>query len=605
VLPAGVRSSHDISLAVELDAGVAIEDIASISHRIAVERAAGSRTRARIAIAADDTIPNKDFVLRYRVAGAAPAFGVLGFRADAGHDGSFVLVAQPPASAAPAQIAAREIVFVLDTSSSMRGAPLDKAKQLIRTLLADLRPDDTYQIVRFDDQASALGAAPIANRARNIELTLQWLAALDAGGATEMTTGIAAALAVPHDPLRLRIVAFVTDGYVGNEDEIVKLVADHAGEARLFAFGVGSAVNRYLLEEVAAAGRGAAQFVRPDEPTAAVVAAFERRIDAPVLTDLAIDWGGLAVADVTPRALPDLFAGQPLAVSGHYARGGRATVTVHGKQAGRDVAFAVPVELPERAPDHPAIATVWAREQIAELSRRLVRKADPAIERQIIELSIAHRVLTQLTAFVAVDHSRITTGGTAKRVAVPVEVPDAVAGIATHAGFSDSNVYGGSLGASGYGVGGGGTGWGTIGTGHYGTIGHGSGTGAGYGAAGGHLSLRAAEPAVAVVIAAPLVIGSLDKTIIRRYVRRQIEKIQYCYDKRLLGQPRLAGTVIVHFAISPDGRVASATADGMHDDELEACVAGVIKAIEFPRSENGDVVQVNYPFTFQSAEAPR
>jgi Ca-activated chloride channel family protein len=595
-----VRSSHDIRLAVELDAGVAIEHIASSSHRITVERAAGSRTRAHIAIADDDTIPNKDFVLRYRVAGAAPAFGVLGFRADAGRDGSFVLVAQPPVSAAPAQIAAREIVFVLDTSSSMRGAPLDKAKQLIRTLLADLRPDDTYQIVRFDDQASALGAAPIANRPRNIELTLQWLAALDAGGATEMTTGIAAALAVPHDPLRLRIVAFVTDGYVGNEDEIIKLVADHAGEARLFAFGVGSAVNRYLLEEVAAAGRGAAQFVRPDEPTAAVVAAFERRIDAPVLTDLAIDWGGLAVADVTPRALPDLFAGQPLAVSGHYARSGRATVTVHGKQAGRDVAFAVPVELPERAPDHPAIATVWARERIAELSRRLVRKADPAIERQIIELSIAYRVLTQLTAFVAVDHSRVTAGGAAKRVAVPVEVPDAVAGIAT-------NHQGGfGYGIAGFGAGGGGAGWGTIGTGHYGTIGHGSGTGAGYGVAGGHLSLRAAAPAVPiVVIAAPLVVGSLDKTIIRRYVRRQIEKIQYCYDKRLLGHPQLAGTLTVHFTIGPDGRVAAANADGMHDAELETCVADVIKAIEFPRSENGGVVQVNYPFTFQSAEAPR
>ena len=599
VLPAGMRSSHDISLSVELDAGVPIADVASPSHQIAVARPAGSAARARITIQPGDTVPNKDFVLRYRVAGAAPAFGALAYRAATG-DGSFVLVAQPPASAAAAQIAAREIIFVLDTSSSMRGAPLDKAKQLIRAVLADLRPDDTYQIIRFDDTASALGAAPIANRPRNRELTLEWLAALDAGGATEMTTGIAAALAVPHDPLRLRIVAFVTDGYVGNEDDIIRLVAAHGGEARLFAFGVGSAVNRYLLEEDAAAGRGAAHVVRPDEPTADAVAAFERRIDAPVLTDIAIDWGGLAVADVTPRAVPDLFAGQPLAVSGHYARAGRASVTVHGKQAGRDVAFTVPVELPERAPDHPAIATVWARERIAELSRRLVRKADADIEHQITALSIAHHVLTRFTAFVAVDRSHVTAGGPARRVAVPVEVPDAVAAIAAGATGSVG------LGISGYGAGGGGGGWGTIGTGHYGTIGHGSGTGAGYGVAGGlaqrlqGVAIRAPVPTV--YIAAPLVVGSLDKAIIRRYVRRQLEKLQYCYEQRLLGHPRLAGTVTVHFAINPDGRVASATADGMHDDKLEACVAGVIQAIEFPRTDDGSVVQVNYPFSFHTGE---
>lgn len=603
VLPAGLRSSHDISLAVELDAGVPIEGIASSSHQIAIARPAGSR--ARVTIQPGDTIPNKDFVLRYQMAGAAPAFGVLGYRGDPDRPGSFVLVAQPPASAAPAQLAPREIVFVLDTSSSMRGAPLDKARQLIRAVLAGLRPDDTFQIVRFDDRASALGPAPIASKPRNIELTLAWLDTLEAAGATEMTTGIAAALAVPHDPARLRILAFVTDGYVGNEDEILQRVAEHAGEARLFAFGVGSAVNRYLLEEMAAAGRGTAQVVRPDEPTRAVVAAFERRIDAPVLTDLAIDWGGLAVADVTPRALPDLFAGQPLAVSGHYARGGSATVTIHGKQAGRDVRFEVPVVLPERAADHPAIATVWARERIAELSRRLIRRPDPAVERQIIELSIAHRVLTGLTAFVAVDRSRVTRGPAARRVAVPVEIPDAVAEI-TPGEIGGAFGYG----ISGYGTGGGGTGWGAIGVGHYGTIGKGSGSAVGYGdgtaaSGGGRGAMRATVAAVpSVTIGAPMIAaGSLDRAIIRRYIRRRHDSIQYCYEKRLLASPKLTGTVTAHFTInSAAGRVVAATADGMGDPELEACVAGVIQEIEFPRTVDGGNVQVSYPFTFVPAQ---
>ena len=162
VLPPGVRSSHDIGLRVELDAGVPIEGIESPSHQLAIERRAGAPARATVKIRPTDTIPNKDFVLRYQVAGAAPRFGVLAHRAAPGGPGSFVLIAQPPAVPAAPQIAPRELVFVLDTSSSMRGLPLAKAKDLIRKLLRKLRPDDTFQIVRFDDRASPLG--PRADR---------------------------------------------------------------------------------------------------------------------------------------------------------------------------------------------------------------------------------------------------------------------------------------------------------------------------------------------------------------------------------------------------------------------------------------------------------
>ena len=578
-LPPGLRSSHDISLVVELDAGVAIEQVASASHRIALTRPAPSR--ATIKIAAGDTIPNKDFTLRYRVAGTGPKLGVIAHRD--GGDGSFVLIAQPPASAAPAQIAPRELVFVLDTSSSMRGPALAKAKDVIRTVLAKLRPDDTFQIVRFDDRASALGAAPIANKPQNVKLVLDWLAKLDAGGGTEMVTGISAALAVPHDPQRLRIVAFLTDGYVGNEDAIIALVGKQLGASRLFSFGVGSAVNRYLLEELAAIGRGTVQVVRPDEDTAAAVAAFERRIDAATLTDIRVDWGGLAVTDVTPQAIPDLFVGQPLAIAGHYSRAGSGKVVVHGKQAGRAVQFELAVTLPERA-SRPAVATVWARARIAELARRRVRAVAPGaatkIEREIIALSLAHRVLTQYTAFVAVDNSRVTRGGDAKQVVVPIEVPESARNIA----------------------------WGTLGTGSYGTIGYGSGGGgswsvgaAGYGVASGGMRGRTAA-APTVMLAAPTVQGDLDKAIIRRYLKRQFAKISYCYEKVLLREPKLAGTVLAQFVIDTTGHVASSTAAGVGNIEVESCIASVIKAIEFPHIPNGGTVQVNYPFTLRSTE---
>jgi hypothetical protein len=181
-------------------------------------------------------------------------------------------------------------------------------------------------------------------------------------------------------------------------------------------------------------------------------------------------------------------------------------------------------------------------------------------------------------------------------------------------GFDDTNIYGGLLGneagemnggfgygRSGFGPGGGGTGWGTIGTGRYGTIGHGSGTGSGYGVGGGRGGMRGRTAAVPTVsIGQPNSQGDLDKAIIRRYIKRNIQKIQYCYEKQLLAKPTLSGTVQTQFFITPNGTVASSTGTGV-DGEVASCVADVIKNIEFPKPKGGGGVQVNYPFTFHSS----
>jgi Ca-activated chloride channel family protein len=583
VLPPGMRPATDIALRVDVDAGVPIRDIASPSHRLHVQRPADARASVRIA--ADDAIPNKDFVLRYAVAGPAPAFAVLAHRD--GDQGSFFLLAQPPASASAA-IEPREIVFVLDTSSSMAGAPLTKARELIRRVLAGLRPDDTYQIVRFADTASALGPAPIASKPQNIRYTLDWLDTLSAAGGTEMVTGIRAALDVPHDPARLRITVFLTDGYIGNEDQILAMVAEHMGDARLFSFGVGSAVNRYLLEEMAAMGRGAAQFVRPDEDTEAAVRRFHDRIDAPVLTDLRIDWKGLAVADAVPARVPDLFSGQPIVLSGHYSRPGQATITVHGRRAGRPVSFDVPVNLPAHAPAHPAIARVWARSRMAELDRALVRKHEPAVENQIIELALRHQLMSRYTAFVAADESRVTAGGPARKVKVPVDVPEHVRGIGA----------------------GGGMGWGTIGTGHYGVIGHGAGYGVGSGSSGigyggggtGRSAMRGAAEVPQVRIGTATVMGSLDKNIIRRYIRQRLARVRYCYEKALVVDHDLEGDVVAEFLITPDGATSAVQVSGIGDQVLHACVASVIEDLEFPKAPGEGQVRVRYPFHLRPSQ---
>ncbi len=576
VLGPGRRPAHDIDLAVELDAGVPIEKLHSPSHDI---KWVGVGAHASARIAASDTIPNKDFILRYQVAGDAPRFALMPHRASADQPGSFFLVAQPPASTE--EVAPRELIFALDTSSSMAGAPLAQAKQVIRRVLTGMRADDTFQIVRFADRASALGPGPIANKPDNITYTLDWLDAIDAHGGTELARGIDAALALPHDPARVRIVVFLSDGYIGNEEQILAQVTADMGNARLFGFGVGSAVNRYLLEEMAAAGRGDVQFVRPDEDTAAAVTRFYERIDAPILTDIAIDWGGLAVRDVVPARVPDLFAGQPLVIAGHYAGAGAGAVTIRGRQGGRAVQFEVPVALPELAPNHASIASVWARHRIRELSRQYLRDRNPADVEAITELALEHGLMSRYTAFVAVDSATPAnpSAGAPKQVRVPVEVPQAVRDLQLYSGGFEGS---GSFGTIGYGVGSGG----------YAAI--------GYGGSGGVVRHRD-EKVPEVRIGTVTVLGSLDKNIIRRYIRRHHSKLRYCYEKSLRTAPELSGVVTSEFVINNAGEVTDLSVTGIGDAALHECVRTTVAGIAFPKVPNGDLVRVRYPFTMQKS----
>ncbi len=332
---------------------------------------------------------------------------------------------QPPADLANAPRTPMELVFVLDCSGSMEGEPLTIAKKAAEHALRRLGPDDTFQIVQFSSSASQLGSAPVPATPANLERGVAYLRSLNSEGGTMMIEGIKAALDFPHDPNRLRVVSFMTDGYIGNEAEILGEMQKRIGDARVFSFGIGSSTNRYLLDRMAMLGRGAVAYVGLDEGSQRAVDQFYERVSHPALTDLSIDWGGLEVSEVYPAHVPDLFVGRPVVLTGRFKGDGPATVRVTGRAAGETKTVVIPIEASGHT-QRPALASVWARTKIADLEDRATVADNGEVAPQITQVALNYGLMSAYTAFVAVDSSHVTAGDHGTTVAVPVPVPDGV-----------------------------------------------------------------------------------------------------------------------------------------------------------------------------------
>jgi Ca-activated chloride channel family protein len=427
----GRRAGHDISLEVALDAGVPIQELHSKSHVIDVDRQSASRATVRLRDEA--VIPNKDFILRYDVAGAQIADAILTSPSPGrskGAGGYFTMILQPPARLPESDIQPKELVFVLDTSGSMSGFPLEQAKRVISRALDELYPGDTFNLITFSGDTHIVFPQPVYPTAENIRKAKAVLAGRTGGGGTEMMRAIRSSLAPSDKQDHVRVVCFLTDGYVGNDMEIVGEVQKHPN-ARVFAFGIGTAVNRFLLDKMAEAGRGAVEYVNLADKAEEAADRFYERVRSPLLTDLYIDWGGLPVTDVYPTRLPDLFSGQPLVVTGRYTQPASGKVHLKGTRAGGPFTRDIPVAFSSSTPPFDALAGFWARRRIDNLMSQdwlglQQGTMKPELQAQITQLGLDYRLMTQFTSFVAVEDKIVTKDGKPQRVEVPVEMPEGV-----------------------------------------------------------------------------------------------------------------------------------------------------------------------------------
>lgn len=425
-VPDGMRAGHDISINVLLDAGVPLNDLSSKTHAVDILRP--DLHRAEVRLQSNTEIPNKDFVLRYEVAGKKIEDALLTHRD--GRGGFFTLILQPPQRVTSEDVTPKELVFVLDTSGSMSGFPIEKAKETMKLALDNLYPYDTFNLITFSGDTNVLFPAPVTASKENLEKAQAFLDSRQGGGGTEMMKAIKAALDPSDAQGHLRIVCFMTDGYVGNDMQIISEIQKHAN-ARVFAFGIGNGVNRFLLDNMARYGRGEVEYVGLGDDGSAAARRFHERVRNPLLTDLSLDWGSLPVADVYPKQPSDLFGAKPVILTGRYTSAASGVVHLKGMMSGRPFTRDIAIEFPESETKHDVLATLWARNRVDDLMAQDFSGAQQGnmkaeLQNAITNLGIEFRLLTQFTSFVAVEEVVVTDGGAPRRVEVPIEVPEGV-----------------------------------------------------------------------------------------------------------------------------------------------------------------------------------
>ena len=401
-------SKDRVSIKVDLEAGAAVPHLYSHTHKIDV---IGEENKKLITLADGRTIDNRDFVLRYQLAGqnTQPAF----LAYNDSKEGYFSLWIEPPASPKSKDITAREMVFVLDTSGSMSGQPIDASKMFMRHALNSLRSRDYFRIIRFSNNATEFTSGPVRATPNNVNHGVKYVNSLSANGGTEIPKAIRQAFSIPQPDRTLRIVVFLTDGYIGNESEVLKLITENIGDARIYAFGVGTSVNRFLLSEMGRKGRGFARFMDPTEDAEEVALELAGKLESPVLTDIRINWGDLNVSEVTPAVIPDLFAGDSIRVLGKIDGSGTHTVQVQGQVRGRQASLPIQAAVPEKngTVSLSPIPQIWARSQIADHMRQInspnafktTQLTDNELKQKVIQLGLKHSLTTRWTSFVAVS----------------------------------------------------------------------------------------------------------------------------------------------------------------------------------------------------------
>jgi Ca-activated chloride channel family protein len=422
-----VASPYTFNIKASVSAGIPIQALSSPSHKVTVDYKEQGTATVHLTNK-DNSNGDRDYILRYQLKGQEINTGLLLYKGE--EENFFLLMSQPPEKVISENIPPREYIFVVDVSGSMHGFPLNTSKNLMAELLSNLRPTDSFNILFFSGGSSVLSETSLPVTKANIEKAIAMMETQQGSDSTRLLPALKRAMALPAEKSTSRSFVMVTDGYVSVEKEAFQFVKDNLNNANFFSFGIGSSINRFLIEGLARAGKGEPFVITSSVEAFQVAQRFREYIETPVLTGININFNNFEAYDVEPKKIPDLFAERPLIIYGKWRGEAEGEIEIKGHQGQSDYIQTIDVNKVVANPDNKAIRYLWARNRIAELGD--FEKLSPDSERkaEITTLGLTYNLLTEYTSFIAIDEIIANSSGNSQKVKQPLPLPKGVSNLA-------------------------------------------------------------------------------------------------------------------------------------------------------------------------------
>ena len=419
----GISDSFKFDMQVTINAGMMIQNVSSDSHKINVSYL--NDDTANIILSKSNVNPsNRDFILNYSLRGNSIQSGLLLYEHN--DEKFFAYMMEPNKDIQLEDIPAREYVFIVDVSGSMNGYPLDVSKTLMRNLLGNLRPSDTFNVQLFASSSTIFSDVSVLASKDNIENAILFLSNGQGGGGTELLSALRKAYQLPRtDEGSSRSMVIITDGYVTVEKEAFQLIANNLDTSNVFTFGIGSSVNRYLIEGMAKVSNSQSFVATNYDDAIKVAKEFKTYIQSPLMTQVKLEATGFEMYDVEPTSITDVFASRPVMVYGKYKGDPKGKLVVTGYQGRKKVRHVFEVSNGRLSTDNKALRYLWARHKIAQLDDYGTLFNDD-VKAEIITLGLKYNLATKYTSFVAVDEQVVNKNGTLKTVKQPLPMPEHV-----------------------------------------------------------------------------------------------------------------------------------------------------------------------------------
>lgn len=558
----GELPTYHFDISVNISAGLPIQEIACASHKVNVGYDGRSQAAVRLD-PAEKSGGNRDFILKYRLSGGKIESGLLLYEGK--DENFFLLMLQPRKRVSENQIPPREYIFIVDVSGSMHGFPLEISKKLLKDLIGKLKPYDLFNILLFSGGSSLMAERSLPATEDNIQKAIYLIEHQQGGGGTELLPALKKALSLPKSEGFSRNVIIATDGYVHVEKEAFDLIRNSLGKANFFPFGIGSGVNRFLIEGMARAGMGEPFIVTKPDQAQKEAEKFRNLIQKPVLTGIKMEHEHFDMYDVEPLGIPDLLAERPLIVFGKWCgkANGRIILSgIAGDEKFRDVIDVGGVKPLEA---NGAIRYLWARHRIASLCDYNILSPDDKRTGEVTDLGLKYNLLTDYTSFVAVDSEVRLKNGQATTVTQPLPLPQGVSDLAVggRGMMQLSKNMGMSLPA---------------------------------------ISAPIQEAVVSkdekkdkeneqevICLEKVVVSNGLSKEVVKRLIEGQMKPVQECYYKVVKNILNNKAKIIVKLDVDPKGAVIKVVVvkDDLNNSQLIGCVTGELLKLKLPPSSGG------------------